>query len=612
MLTKNFQFFQRVWSSWRVAFLLALVVLTNSSELLDHGLLPRMMVLLAVSMVYLVSELRTSRFRGRSEIHITYQSSLFLLFVAVSLLSGVSSDLLVEYAFAGLRLMLYLMLYLYLLRILKRDFDHSVFKVMLCLNIVLCAIGLKQFFDAQMVLSTESVQRITALMGHKNLFSEFLAITLPYVAISVLQLKGFWRPLAAFSTITSLLFITILLGRAAWVALVVIVLMGLLLLLLIRPKEVGRWQRKFWLVGILILTFSMFPISLLIDHWTGGMISERLGSMLRFQEGSAHLRIQVWQLAWKTLCESPVLGIGLGNLQIELGKHQIIHSQDKFLTKAHNDFAGVAMESGVVALISYVGMLIYSLVKLFRMVAEPASSNIHTAALLSLVGFIVVSFFSFPFQRVEHTSMMILAMAIAGMNDSGVSVRLPALVLSMGRGMLLLFVAVGAWFGIERYSSEMYTKAALFAKQRQNWNKVIREIDDVNRIAYPIEPSATPVIWYRGVAYFQLQQIAKAKDDFLEAYAVNPNHMHVLNNLATCYALQGDMETGIAFYHKAIGVNNRFTDAYKNLMEVYWYLHRYDDAIRLIDDSPIPMQSRFKKERKLTLEKKYNFEQTIK
>jgi len=83
-----------------------------------------------------------------------------------------------------------------------------------------------------------------------------------------------------------------------------------------------------------------------------------------------------------------------------------------------------------------------------------------------------------------------------------------------------------------------------------------------------MDPASTPLPWYRGIANFSLGNTAEALEDFKKAYRIHPYHIHVLNNLGTCYALSGDYQTASKYYKKAIAISPGFIEAVDNLKSV--------------------------------------------
>ena len=123
--------------------------------------------------------------------------------------------------------------------------------------------------------------------------------------------------------------------------------------------------------------------------------------------------------------------------------------------------------------------------------------------------------------------------------------------------------------GIVRFKSEIHTRHALAARHLNYWDLVIREIDRANSWFYTLDPASTPLMWYKGMANFSQGRRAQALDDFKKAHQHHPNHIHVLNNLGTCYALLQHPEKAIEFYRKALEISPGFKRSLINLRTVH-------------------------------------------
>jgi tetratricopeptide (TPR) repeat protein len=93
---------------------------------------------------------------------------------------------------------------------------------------------------------------------------------------------------------------------------------------------------------------------------------------------------------------------------------------------------------------------------------------------------------------------------------------------------------------------------------------------------------ATPLVWYAGVAQFNLQRQKEAFDAFEQACRQHPYHLHVLNNLASSYELQGNHEKASEYYKQALTISPHFEDALVNLSIVYYNQERYRAASELL------------------------------
>jgi tetratricopeptide (TPR) repeat protein len=116
-----------------------------------------------------------------------------------------------------------------------------------------------------------------------------------------------------------------------------------------------------------------------------------------------------------------------------------------------------------------------------------------------------------------------------------------------------------------RLEADVHMKNALRAYKTEDWQSVVFEIDKVDLRFYNLDPTSTPLFWYRGMANYSLGMIDEACTDFQNAYTNNPYHIHAINNLATCYALQQNFGKAKEYYQKALSISPQFQEARHNL-----------------------------------------------
>lgn len=131
---------------------------------------------------------------------------------------------------------------------------------------------------------------------------------------------------------------------------------------------------------------------------------------------------------------------------------------------------------------------------------------------------------------------------------------------------IILIVLFAINVGFKRYNSEVHLKKAYEAREQSNWQTVIDEITLAENKYFTIDPMCTPLAWYSGSAFYNMGNQPKAFDDFYRSYVLNPNHVHVLNNLGSAYEIKGNHKQAIAKYERALEISPNFTEARLNLV----------------------------------------------
>ena len=282
--------------------------------------------------------------------------------------------------------------------------------------------------------------------------------------------------------------------------------------------------------------------------------------------------------------------------------------------RPHNDFIWVLAENGLAGVMAYLGFFVVLIIYALRSVWQSPDSDRAFFALMmffGIMGYMIIAFFSFPKERIFHSVfLMLMAAAVISIyhevfpgtltrtsrnqkrklitkvrkhekernqiscfrysmfpwlkNFAAKSAEIITKRLKFKLPIRTAFAAVvgimlifSLFVGIVRFNSEAHTRNALAARQSENPEAVISEIDKAASWFYSLDPTSTPLMWYRGMANFQLGHREKALEDFKKAYEHHPNHIHVLNNLGTCYALLKQPEKARRILSKSIGYISR-------------------------------------------------------
>jgi tetratricopeptide (TPR) repeat protein len=260
------------------------------------------------------------------------------------------------------------------------------------------------------------------------------------------------------------------------------------------------------------------------------------------------------------------LGVGAGNWKINNAKYGneypgvtntgIAATGERFFLRPHNDFLWVLSETGVIGFGLYATIFIMSLYYAYK------SGNMAMFfGILCVIGF---AFFSFPKERV-FPSFILLVMIALVIPTRKVICLSPQLIFSTGVSVSVLLICITALYTV-RYKTETMICKLLTAKSQKNWQEVINTIDYGYSKYSTIDPIlATPIIFYRAEAHLYLKNFRQSFEDFKRAYQLNPYHIYVISNLATCYYINGFTKEAIEYYEKALEICPSFSVASNNL-----------------------------------------------
>lgn len=114
--------------------------------------------------------------------------------------------------------------------------------------------------------------------------------------------------------------------------------------------------------------------------------------------GAGSGRLYIWGKTWELIKDRPFLGYGLDTLpyhfpQNDPGKHSNIETYTVVVDKPHNMFVGVAYGSGLLAVISFIGLLVFMLIKGLNSVVKE-NHTVMISILVGSIGYILQGLFN--------------------------------------------------------------------------------------------------------------------------------------------------------------------------------------------------------------------------
>jgi len=569
-------------------------VFVCSFELLDSSFIPRFIFIsffLCLSLLYLgYSQIRAESYK----IQWLHPLSLLLfLWVTAAAFSGINTINKSEYFAEVQKVFLYFTEFIVLSTFINKHSGFLEIHFLKAIVIVLffcVAVGAYQFSIHNAAKNVDNLELVTGLMSYKNLFSEYLAICIPFILLAFLRLNNVWKGLIVFTLPGIIILILLLQARSSWVALFLSFIIFLTIFFGWRKKVLQNPNNINTRKIILIASGIISAIVLLIwlsDIFSNHTLSERFLSIFETDKGSAGARIDYWKISLDMAKQHPFSGIGADNWKILFESYGYNQSDKMFVTEPLNDYFGVLSECGLFGLIGFSGAIILGMWLLLKQIFSELKQfpAFQATVLAALITWSIISWFNFPKDRIEHSVFLIFLLAFS----ANVPLSKPFKNYKKLNLLLIVLLFCGSlfsgWYGYQRYVSEKYTRKAIEARNNQKWEAVIQNINKAESPYYELDPTTTPIVWYRGIAYYALGKTDKAFQDFLLAYKANPYHMHVINNLATCYELKGNHERAIELYKEALKIYPDFIDALLNLSSSFYNIGRYDEALFFLENT---------------------------
>jgi O-antigen ligase len=476
------------------------------------------------------------------------------------------------------------------------------------LGAILPMIGILQYFQIAFT-SIPGNHPIYGTMANKFLNSSALFLILPFVFYGIYRFGGIWLGTCCAATAASFYVIFLNETRSVWVA---ILISGLIICLLFQwvikklnlSKKLKNALRKRSLLMLVVIAGTVFAANLTqllnqVDNSVAYQDTQNLGvetpavpDRPLFSLESLMERFQHWNKSLQMVSASPLIGVGTGQWKIILPSYGKIDKTEEFqgkiteiqFVRPHNDFLWVLSENGLAGFILYGGfiltVIIYAL-RIVRQFRDFYNALFFFFMLFGLIGYVIIAFFGFPKERIFHS---IFLMLMAGSIVSKYHQVFPKTSKNGGYKIRILHLAVvfflsfSVFVGMLRFKSDLHTRNALAAHQAEDWELVISEIDKADSWFYSLDPTATPLMWYRGMANYYQGHKAQALADFKRAYRHHPNHIHVLNNIGTCYALLHYPEKAVKYYRKALAIAPGFEKCLMNLRQLNGATEKHRDS----------------------------------
>ena len=432
----------------------------------------------------------------------------------------------------------------------------------------------------------EEVPYISATFGVKNLLASVLFLTFPFL-LNTFKFKNIWKIASVSVGFLSICVIWLLQTKA-----VIIALFGFIILLMFfsfvhRRKTTKKSILKLFTISCILIVLIMSAIT----------IQNRQKFSHLFDKKSSVERLFIWDNSVQMMKEHFVLGVGAGNWQIHVPKYGLdncptpeIKAGIRTLQRPHNDFLWVLCEMGVGGFIAYISafiLILYYAFKLFLKFKDQTSGWLFLSLFASVIGYGMIAFVDFPFERIEHQVLLLIIFSIIAAYyymNFGKS-KGPVIILKNSTITFLFIVPIvlSIIVATQRSVGEFHSRKIYTNESKANWPLMINEANRALNTFYVMDPMSAPIQWYKGVALFSLGKIDDAKISFEQAYAIHPYNIHVLNNLGSCYESLNDHSKAIEYYSKALAISSEFDEVRLNLSAVYFNMKEFEKAFNTID-----------------------------
>lgn len=446
------------------------------------------------------------------------------------------------------------------------------------------------------------VGQIKSFFANKNLLASVIFLCFPFFFMGLMLSKKI-KIIALIGILSTLPMLLLLGTRTVFLALLVF---ALVVLSYNVKNRFGIRKRVIGIASILLLILVAFlyqntKVSKVREIKDKNAVEQYISRISN--EKTWVSRTKFWDNSIAMWKEKPLFGVGLGNWQVvfpkyglnQFGEFSIVNGTET-LQRPHNDFLNVLCENGILGLLVYIfifGWMYYQLFILIKGTSDTTRWN-YIYLLAGLSGYVVISFFDFPMERIEHQIILMLFFAIITSgyyNQKNIQPESKT-----GENVLKYLVITISIYSIIvtsfRFKGEMETVKMYVAKANGQWEETLNHANKAENYFYKVDLTSIPIAWYQGLASFNLNETAESVTYFEKAYQIAPYQIQVLNNLAGSYNFQGDRQKAIQYYQKALEISTNFEEARLNLASVYYNEKQYDKAFDVIEKFNINNKNR--------------------
>ena len=403
------------------------------------------------------------------------------------------------------------------------------------------------------------------IIYHKNILSSLLFLSLPFAIYNLINSNSKWKMISVVYISIAFVLMFLLSSKAVYFAL----FSSLLFYVIFNYGKTN--QRRILIKG------GVFFISIIF-----------IFNALTFLSGSndsLNERKILWNKTFQLIKDKPLIGVGSANWQYNYSKFSVknLDKSSNFnidFKRPHNDFLSIASETGIIGLI-IISMLFMVISRAFLKEYLNKRSRYLLILYSTLVGLLVISFFSFPKERMMHILLIGLLFALIAKHSN-----LQTVLNFKSKTILFSLLFIGVIFNVSlgfcRLQGEYYTRKILYEQRKGEAKNVIDLGNKALSPFYNTDPTNTPITDYLGWSYNMLYKYDSLLIMNQQSYEISPYNYKVLSNYGYALNQSKKIKSSREILREAHRINPKYEPTKVNLAILEYSIGNYHEAFRWI------------------------------
>lgn len=476
-----------------------------------------------------------------------------------------------------------------------QEFNRRIFYPFLLFALIISGFGVYQLILEinNGAYNVDASYRVYTFFAHRNLYAHILVLTIPILIGSGSHIRRFlWIKMTLISIILFLIFL--LFSRTAWMSLVVATaITGTLIIInLVKNKKLkesitGFIQRRifFSILGIFIVLATLSLMSIEKSE-----LSKQFHNLRKWDYGSSQKRIEVWKGSFQLIREKPIKGHGTSAWKIEILRYisdkDISKENTTFYQRPHNDFLWVWSEGGSIAILLFIYLFFYLFRHFWKNHRNEDGDFHHSLVpLFGISAYVVIAFFSFPRERIEHGIFFSLFVVQALLLDSSKKETKSKPKWTILIGLILSMISLSLFYYVDtiRLNGELMLRQAFNYRDKQLNSEVIKSIQRAESKFFNMDYTSIPISWYSGSAFYNLKMYDLALKEFNKSLELNPYNINILVNAGSSYYKKGELDLAKDMYTKAFILNPNNNNVLINLSVIEFQQGHLDSSLKYLE-----------------------------